>query len=53
MNHTYTDWQQKTYKITVGRIYVIESDNDYPYELNLIHKIRSTYTSIFDQHTDQ
>ena len=42
----------KTYKIITGRIYVIKSDSDYPYELNR-QNIRSTYASTFDQHTDQ
>ena len=45
MNHTYTDWQEKTHKIITGRIYVIKSDNDYPYELNW-HEIINMYQHI-------
>ena len=50
--HTPTD-NKKTHKIITGRIYVIKSDNDYPYELNWqidmkIYQYVSTYNNIFD-----
>ena len=45
MNHTYTNWQEKTHKIITGRIYVIKYDNGYPYKLNWYKNI-STYFNI-------
>ena len=52
MNHTYTDWQQKAYKINAGRIYIMKSDNDYPYELKW-QILDRTYAWIPNQHMDQ
>ena len=48
MNHTYTDWQQKTYKIIVGGINAMTTHTSLIWQ-----NIKSTYASTFDQHTDQ